>query len=125
MLKDWTALKNAKGVVIIGKYLENGDMIQIGSEVRLPGHFATIISCSLQPVDANESRYYPIQYDCTERIDLSSPMLDCLKNGLDFSPGARFRDRIRTKFRSTVHPLGRANHFLLVASFGRSNFRLS
>ena len=51
-------------------------------------------------------------------------MLDCLKNGLDFSQGKIFRSEVKSSLNATVHLLGKANHFLLVVSFGRSNFRL-
>jgi hypothetical protein len=43
---------------------------------------------------------------------------------LDFSFGNFFKADVKRRFRSTVHPLGKANHFLLVVSFGRAIFKL-
>uniref|UniRef100_A0ACD5VRG0 Uncharacterized protein n=1 Tax=Avena sativa TaxID=4498 RepID=A0ACD5VRG0_AVESA len=50
---------------------------------------------------------------------------ESLSMGLDFSPGFSFKAEIKRRFRTTVHPIGKANHFLLAVSFGRSNFRLN
>jgi hypothetical protein len=44
--------------------------------------------------------------------------------GLDFSAGDLFKAQVKRKFRSTVHPLGKANHFLMTVSFGRAKFKL-
>jgi hypothetical protein len=44
--------------------------------------------------------------------------------GFDFYTGDLFKTLVKRKFRSTVHPLGKANHFLMVVSFGRAKFKL-
>ncbi|KAM0880622.1 hypothetical protein ACQ4PT_033457 [Festuca glaucescens] len=44
---------------------------------------------------------------------------------LDFSDGQAFRSQVRKIFGTTVHPLGKANHFLMVVSFGYSKFKLN
>ena len=55
----------------------------------------------------------------------SMAVYDWIKIGLDFSHGQKFSDDVKRIFGSTVHPLGKANHFLLTVSFGRSTFKLS
>jgi hypothetical protein len=43
---------------------------------------------------------------------------------LDIEPGKKFIPGARSKFHSTIHPLGKSNHFLLLVSFAHSKFRL-
>jgi hypothetical protein len=45
--------------------------------------------------------------------------------GLDFSLWLAFKAEVRHNFGSTVHPLGKANHFLMVVPSGRAKFKLS
>jgi hypothetical protein len=48
-----------------------------------------------------------------------------LARKLDFSYGRKFKADVKKRLASTVHPLGKSNHFLLVVSFGRANFKLT
>jgi hypothetical protein len=47
-----------------------------------------------------------------------------LAMGLDFTPGSRFKADVHHRFRSTVHSLGKSDHFLMAISFGRAKFKL-
>ena len=123
--KDWIMLKNAKGMAIKGKNLDDEDKILIGSEVRFPSYYVMIVTCMHAPVDSDGSGNY-INSNLESVHHTNTPqMLDCLKNGLDFSQGKNFRSEVKNSLNATIHPLGKANHILLVVSFGRSNFRLS
>jgi hypothetical protein len=51
-------------------------------------------------------------------------VLASLAMGLDFTPGSRFKADVRCRFRSTVHPLGKSDHFLMDVSFGHDKFKL-
>ena len=126
MRQDWIMLKNAKGMAIKGKNLDDEDTIKIGSEVRFPGYYVLVVTCMHAPEDSDGSvNYHNIGLAPSAHRFFLPQMLDCLKSGLDFSQGNSFRSEVKASFGTTVHPLGKANHFLLVVSFGRSNFRLS
>ena len=67
--KEWITLKNAKGMAIKGKNFDE-DMILIGSEVRFPGYYVTIVSCMHAPVDSDGSgNYIIINSEKNHRID--------------------------------------------------------
>jgi hypothetical protein len=61
-----------------------------------------------------------------KKVSLSSlPGSADISKQLDFSYGHKFKTNVRKRLASTVHPLGKSNHFLLVVSFGRANFKLT
>jgi hypothetical protein len=44
--------------------------------------------------------------------------------GLDFSWGSEFQKKVKQRYHSTVHPLGKSDHFLMTVSFGHAKFKL-
>jgi hypothetical protein len=59
-------------------------------------------------------------------IDASSMAVHAsIALGLNFSFGSRFRKDVRRWFGSTVHPLGKSNHFLMAFSFRHAKFKLN
>jgi hypothetical protein len=57
--------------------------------------------------------------------ELSISVYDSISLGLDFSHGMNFAKETRRNFHLDVHPSGDSGHFIMVVSFGRSQFRLS
>lgn len=55
----------------------------------------------------------------------SFSMYEIIKLGLDFSYGLSFKSKVKERFRSTVHPLGKSDQFLMTVSFGRAKFKLT
>ncbi|KAM0912019.1 hypothetical protein ACQ4PT_013079 [Festuca glaucescens] len=43
--KDWIALMSAKGTPIVGKYLADGEIVDVGISMTLPGHVVEISEC--------------------------------------------------------------------------------
>jgi hypothetical protein len=112
----WLVLLNAKGNPIAGRYLENGEVILIGSEVAFPCHRAKVSTCIVDPHEVCDSD--PITLDASMSVHVSIAL------GLDFSWGSSFQRKVKSHCGSTVHPLGKSRHFLLVVSFGRAKFKL-
>jgi hypothetical protein len=48
---DWLVLMNSKGTPIVGKYLQDGDTVDIGSEIEFSAFHAKVIRCVLSPND--------------------------------------------------------------------------
>jgi hypothetical protein len=46
---DWLVLMNSKGTPIVGKYLQDGDTVDIGSEIEFSAFHAKVIGCVLSP----------------------------------------------------------------------------
>jgi hypothetical protein len=113
---QWLDLLNAKGSTISGRFLENGEVLLDGSNVVFPCHRAKIQSCIISPPEVRDSDLLS--------CDASMSVHASLALGLDFSWGMNFQKRVKHCYGSTVHPLGKANNFLLVTSFGRAKFKL-
>jgi hypothetical protein len=62
---------------------------------------------------------------CDSTNDIPSTMFDSLSMGLDFTYGIYFAKHVRKRFLSNVHSSRDSEHFTLVVSFGRANFRIS
>jgi hypothetical protein len=56
--------------------------------------------------------------------DASMSMHSSLAMGLDFSWGSEFQRKVKQRYQSTVHPLGKSDHFLMTVLFGRAKFKL-
>jgi hypothetical protein len=113
---QWLVLLNAKGNPISGRYLENGEVISIGSEVVFPYHRAKVSTCIVDPPEVCDPD--PISLDASMSVHASIAL------GLDFSWGCSFQKKVKNHCGSTVHPLGKSGHFLLAVSFGRAKFKL-
>ncbi|KAM0861075.1 hypothetical protein ACQ4PT_046145 [Festuca glaucescens] len=50
-LKDWIALMNYRGAPIVGKFLVNGDVVDVGTNVEFPCHHVKVVSCILSPAE--------------------------------------------------------------------------
>jgi hypothetical protein len=89
-----------------------------GSIIEFHSHRATIGECIISPkVRA------PVQ-----DLDIDASVMSVhasLVMGLDYTFGSRFKTDIRRKFGSTVHPIGKSDHFLMAVSFGRAKFKLN
>jgi hypothetical protein len=115
-VKDWIVLLDARGVPIAGRISNADDVLQIGSSVAFPSHLAMIRECRSSP---------KVRDSPAVDIDASSMAAHAsLAMGLDFTPGSQFKANVRHHFRSTVHPLGKSDHFLMAVSFGRAKFKL-
>ena len=44
--KDWIVLINAKGMGVVGRFMENGEYIDVGSEVIFSSHVVKIVECT-------------------------------------------------------------------------------
>jgi hypothetical protein len=113
---NWLVLLNAKGTPIIGRFLENGEILSVGSEVVFPYHRAKISVCMISPPEVRQPD--PISFDGSMSVHASISM------GLDFSWGLEFQKKVKDCYHSTIHPLGKADHFLMAVSFGWSKFKL-
>ncbi|KAM0856737.1 hypothetical protein ACQ4PT_048926 [Festuca glaucescens] len=82
------------------------------------------IESSLNDNQGNLSGTPPPQLDDSQVLP-SSAVFDAISMNLDFSYGFKFKADVKKKFGTTVHPLGKSNHFLLVVSFGRAVFKLN
>jgi hypothetical protein len=51
---DCVALINAKGQAITEKFLQNGEIIDLGSSVMFPCHVARVLRCLVHPVPSRE-----------------------------------------------------------------------
>jgi hypothetical protein len=96
---NWLVLLNAKGTAIIGRFHENGGILSIGSEVVFPCHRAKIYDCMISPPEVRQPD--PISYDGSMSVHASISM------GLDFSWGNEFQKKVKDRYCSTVHPLGK------------------
>jgi hypothetical protein len=56
--------------------------------------------------------------------DASMSVHASLAMGLDFLWGSEFQRKVKQRYQSTVHPLGKSDHFLMTVSFGRAKFKL-
>jgi hypothetical protein len=65
-----------------------------------------------------------IHFDDTHVLP-PSVVFDAISMKLDFSYGYKVKADIKKRFGTTVRPLGKSNHFLLVVSFGRATFKLN
>jgi hypothetical protein len=118
---DCVALINAKGQAITEKFLQNGEIIDLGSSVAFPCHVARVLRCLVHPVPSREiSDPVPLV-----EVGSSNAVHSSMAMKLDFSHGYSFADEIKRRFRTTVHPLTKADHFLLAISFGRATFKLN
>ena len=145
--RDWIALSSAKGTVIVGRFLADGEYIDVGSEVKFISHSVLIKSCirstSIEDSGASglvpplvESSSGPLVSKSSEMVDPISagsgklldniPMVvhESISLGLDFSPGIRFAKEIRKYCYASVHPSRYSGHFIMVVSFGRASFKL-
>jgi hypothetical protein len=123
MLHFWSDLDrinllNAKGESIVGRSLENGDSLLVGSNVRFPSHTTMLSQCISVPMVRAQ------QLDMMSDQSFSLSMHEAVELGMDFSFGSCFQLDVKRRFRSTVHPLGKPNHFIMVVSFGRAKFKL-
>jgi hypothetical protein len=50
--KDWIGLMTTKGNPVVGKYLNNGDLVDVGSVVEFSGFTTTFIHCVLSPTNS-------------------------------------------------------------------------
>ncbi|KAM0866823.1 hypothetical protein ACQ4PT_042395 [Festuca glaucescens] len=82
------------------------------------------IESSLNDNQGNLSGTPPPQLDDSQVLP-SSAVFDAISMNLDFSYGFKFKADVKKKFGTTVHPLGKSNHFILVVSFGRAVFKLN
>jgi hypothetical protein len=114
--RDWISLLNAKGEVIVDQRHDKADLSS-GSIVRFPSHIVHVGACVLPP-EVRPPGPQP------SSVASSISVHTALEMGLDFSAGDLFKAQVKRKFRSTVHPLGKANHFLMTVSFGRAKFKL-
>uniref|UniRef100_A0ACD6AKF3 Uncharacterized protein n=1 Tax=Avena sativa TaxID=4498 RepID=A0ACD6AKF3_AVESA len=114
---NWLALINAKGGGLIGKKISLNDLPRIGSILPFTGFKVTVLSCILCPELCGLSPDFDLIDPIIDPIILASSL------NLDLSSGLAFKNEVKRKFRSTVHPLGKAHHFLMVVSFGRSKFK--
>jgi hypothetical protein len=113
--RRWMVLVNAKGDSVIGRYVRDEDCFTSGSVIHFPSHEVFIGECVISPKVRNPSADLPLD----DSVRAASRAL-----GLDLAPGQKFKAEVKNKFRSTVHPLGKSNHFLMVVSFGQSKFKL-
>ncbi|KAM0930964.1 hypothetical protein ACQ4PT_000663 [Festuca glaucescens] len=114
------SLLDARGITVAVRPMHDGDLLKMGSILDFKYHRVRIGVCLISP---------PEVCDHTPDVEpiVVSPFMSVhasLAMGLDFSLGSVFKSDVKRKFGSTVHPLGKANHFLLVVSFGRSKFKL-
>jgi hypothetical protein len=82
--------------------------------IKFSSHVAKVGVCEIPPKVC----------DCSLDPLVASGLEDKLDLGLDLEPSKKFKAEVRSRYHSTVHPLGKSNHFLLLVSFGRSKFRL-
>jgi hypothetical protein len=47
--KDWLGLMTTKGTPIVGKYLNKGDQVDVGSVVVFKGFKVSVLHCVLSP----------------------------------------------------------------------------
>jgi hypothetical protein len=81
---------------------------------------------SADRVDADiQKMAAPVLNTCDSTNDIPSVVFDSLSMGLDFSAGISFAKYVYKRFFSNVHSSRDSDHFTLVVSFGRANFRLS
>jgi hypothetical protein len=141
----WLLLKDAKGAMVGRRTLRSSDSFGIGTKISFPNHEirmgkpwsgsaeVSMTACSSSvPVAADVSLTacspsVPVT-DESIRKKVSLPSLPGsadISKQLDFSYGHKFKADVRKRLASTVHPLGKSNHFLLVVSFGRANFKLT
>jgi hypothetical protein len=102
-VKDWIVLLDARGVSIAGRISDADDVLQIGARVAFPSHLALIRECKSSP----KVRDSPA-------VDIDASLMAVhasLAMGLDFAPGSQFKADVHRRFRSTVHPLGKSDHF--------------
>ncbi|KAK1602055.1 hypothetical protein QYE76_007951 [Lolium multiflorum] len=145
----WLVLLNAREEPIAVQVLSKGHCVRSDSEVSFPHHSVTVGSLlagtppveehpasPLQPeIETQSGQFTELLHDeiSKQHDKVMPPVMDHaqkidhtqLQRSLDFSKGQEFRSQVRSQFRSTVHPIGKANHFLLVVSFGRAKFKLS
>ncbi|KAM0871397.1 hypothetical protein ACQ4PT_039415 [Festuca glaucescens] len=114
------SLLDARGITVAVRPMHDGDLLKTGSILDFKFHRVRIGACLISPPEVRDHApdVEPIVVSPSMSIHASLAM------GLDFSLGSVFKSDVKRKFRSTVHPLGKANHFLLVVSFGRSKFKL-
>jgi hypothetical protein len=82
---NWLVLLNAKGTPIIGRYLENGEIFSIGSDVVFPFHRAKVQVYMISPPKVREPE--PISCDASMSVHAFLAM------GLDFSWVLSFRGK--------------------------------
>jgi hypothetical protein len=114
------SILDARGITVVVRPMQDGDLLKTGSILNFKLHHVRIGACLISPPEVR---------DHTHEVDpiVVSPSMSVhasLAMGLDFSLGSALKSDVKRKFGSTVHPLGKANHFLLVVSFGRSKFKL-
>jgi hypothetical protein len=135
--QGWLVLKNAKGDPIADRFLGSDEEIHVGSKVLFPEHSVSVGTCLISPnlqaatpPASNENSALEVFSDTDsassdgEAYDRHLAVFESISMNLDFSPGMKFRKEIKRKFGSTVHPIGKSNHFLLACSFGRAKFKL-
>ncbi|KAM0885808.1 hypothetical protein ACQ4PT_030071 [Festuca glaucescens] len=79
---------------------------------------------SLKDNQGGRSDTTPTHLDDSQDLP-SYAVFDAIAMKLDFSYGFKFKAEVKKKFGTTMHPLGKSNHFLLVVSFGRAVFKLN
>jgi hypothetical protein len=146
----WLVLLNAREEPIAVKVLSKGHSIKSDSEVSFPHHLVTVgpLFAGSPPMEdhpasppqskvetqTGQSMHRDTGSPQQEFIQqqVVSPCMDHAQNelsqlqlSLDFSNGQAFKSQVRKQFGTTVHPLGKANHFLMVVSFGRAKFKLT
>jgi hypothetical protein len=141
----WLLLKDAKGAMVGRRTLRSSDSFGIGTKISFPNHEirmgkpwsgsakVSMTACSSSvPMAADVSltacspSMHVTDESIRKNVSLSSlPGSADISKQLDFSYGHKFKTNVRKRLASTVHPLGKSNHFLLVVSFGRANFKLT
>jgi hypothetical protein len=120
------------------------DKFALGSKLSFPNHeirmgtpwsiliepavVGSAASCSLSSgnfseVNNMDESAQPHSDDSHVLPSAATPDLSSMK--LDFSYGYKFKSDIKKRLASTVHPLGKSNHFILFVSFGRATFKLT
>jgi hypothetical protein len=148
---NWLLLKDARGAMVGRRGIKPTDSFSLGSKISFPNHVIRMgsawpvilknsglknadsvsssnldhsLSADNSGVSSDEGGEEVHSHHVDDQVLPSSAVFDAISMKLDFSYGHKFKDEIKRKFGSTVHPLGKSNHFLLVVSFGRATFKL-
>jgi hypothetical protein len=142
---NWMLLKDARGAIVGRRGIKSTDNFSLGSKISFPNHVirlgptwpviqkntdvGTTDSAGSSnmghsnSIDGGGEEYVHI-HQVEDQVLPSSAVFDVISMKLDFSSGYKFKNEIKKRFGSTVHPLGKSNHFLIVVSFGRATFKL-